>query len=42
VSDVSGALTVQASSDGFALFTDRSIVAIRVNGELRDLAQFSP
>jgi threonyl-tRNA synthetase len=38
VSDVSGALTVQASSDGFALFTDRSIVAIRVNGELRDLA----
>jgi threonyl-tRNA synthetase len=38
VSDVSGALTVQASSDGFALFTDRSIVAMRVNGELRDLA----
>jgi len=38
VSDVSGSLTVQASSDGFALYTDRSIVAIRVNGELRDLA----
>jgi threonyl-tRNA synthetase len=38
VSDVSGSLTVQASSDGFALFTDRSIVAMRVNGELRDLA----
>lgn len=38
MSDVSGALTVQASSDGFALFTDRSIVAMRVNGELRDLA----
>ncbi|MDH6239344.1 threonine--tRNA ligase [Aurantimicrobium minutum] len=36
--DVSGSLTVQASSDGFALYTDRSIVAIRVNGELRDLA----
>lgn len=38
MSDVSGALTVQAPSDGFALFTDRSIVAMRVNGELRDLA----
>jgi len=38
VSDVSGALTIQASSDGFALYTDRSIVAMRVNGELRDLA----
>ena len=25
-------------ADGFALFTDRSIVAMRVNGELRDLA----
>ncbi|AXE54578.1 Threonine--tRNA ligase [Aurantimicrobium sp. MWH-Uga1] len=38
MSDVSGSLTVQASSDGFALYTDRSIVAMRVNGELRDLA----
>ncbi|WP_437384498.1 threonine--tRNA ligase [Plantibacter flavus] len=25
-------------SDGFALFTDRSVVAMRVNGELKDLA----
>ena len=25
-------------ADGFSLFTDRSIVAMRVNGELRDLA----
>jgi len=31
-------LTIQAPSDGFALFTDRSIVAMRVNGELRDLS----
>lgn len=38
MSEVSGALTVQASSDGFALYTDRSVVAMRVNGELRDLA----
>jgi threonyl-tRNA synthetase len=38
VSDVSGSITVLASSDGFALFTDRSIVAMRVNGELKDLA----
>lgn len=29
---------VLASSDGFALFTDRSIVAMRVNGDLRDLS----
>ncbi len=29
---------VEASADGFKLFTDRSIVAMRVNGELRDLA----
>ncbi len=27
-----------SSSDGFALFPDRSVVAMRVNGELRDLA----
>lgn len=26
------------SNDGFALFTDRSVVAMRVNGELKDLA----
>ena len=25
-------------ADGFSLFSDRSIVAMRVNGELRDLA----
>src|SRR6188768_708902 len=25
-------------ADGFELFTDRSVVAMRVNGELRDLA----
>jgi threonyl-tRNA synthetase len=25
-------------SDGFELFTDRSVVAMRVNGELKDLA----
>jgi threonyl-tRNA synthetase len=28
----------EAGSDGFKLFTERSIVAMRVNGELRDLA----
>ena len=38
MSEVPAPLTVQASSDGFALFTDRSIVAMRVDGELRDLA----
>ena len=32
------AITVSEPSDGFALFTDRSIVAMRVNGELVDLA----
>lgn len=32
------ALIVSEPSDGFALFADRSIVAMRVNGELRDLA----
>jgi threonyl-tRNA synthetase len=31
-------VNVLAPSDGFALFTDRSVVAMRVNGELRDLA----
>ncbi len=31
-------ITVSAPSDGFPLFTDRSIIAMRVNGELRDLA----
>ena len=28
----------QPSQDGFALFPDRSVVAMRVNGELKDLA----
>jgi threonyl-tRNA synthetase len=32
------AIIVSEPSDGFALFTERSIVAMRVNGELRDLA----
>jgi threonyl-tRNA synthetase len=32
------AITVLVPSDGFALFTDRSIIAMRVNGELKDLA----
>jgi threonyl-tRNA synthetase len=31
-------LVASAESDGFAVFSDRSIVAMRVNGELRDLA----
>ena len=34
----SSPLVASAESDGFALFSDRSIVAMRVNGELRDLA----
>jgi threonyl-tRNA synthetase len=29
---------VESGADGFQLFTERSIVAMRVNGELRDLA----
>ncbi|MEY4366621.1 MAG: hypothetical protein RLZ28_36 [Actinomycetota bacterium] len=29
---------VESGSDGFKLFTDKSIVALRVNGDLRDLA----
>ncbi|CAB4607339.1 unannotated protein [freshwater metagenome] len=29
---------VESGADGFKLFTERSIVAMRVNGELRDLA----
>ncbi len=31
-------LVVSVESDGFALFTERNVVAMRVNGELRDLA----
>lgn len=32
------ATNLEPGSDGFALFKDRTIVAMRVNGELRDLA----
>lgn len=32
------AVAVEIGADGFKLFTDRAIVAMRVNGELRDLA----
>jgi threonyl-tRNA synthetase len=32
------ATELAAGADGFGLFTDKSIVAMRVNGELRDLA----
>lgn len=32
------AVDVEIGADGFKLFTDRAIVAMRVNGELRDLA----
>jgi threonyl-tRNA synthetase len=35
---VSEAITLTEVSDGFGIFTDKSIVAMRVNGELRDLA----
>jgi threonyl-tRNA synthetase len=38
VSPENASLVASAESDGFALFSDRSIVAMRVNGELRDLA----
>jgi threonyl-tRNA synthetase len=31
-------IVVTESGDGFGVFTDRSVVAMRVNGELRDLA----
>jgi threonyl-tRNA synthetase len=31
-------IEVESGADGFKLFTERSIVAMRVNGELRDLA----
>ena len=35
---MSEALTLTSPNTGFELFSDRSIVAMRVNGELRDLA----
>jgi threonyl-tRNA synthetase len=37
-SDFSEHVEVTASTDGFGIFTDRSVVAMRVGGELRDLA----
>lgn len=36
--DLSEHVEVTTSTDGFGLFTDRSVVAMRVGGELRDLA----
>jgi threonyl-tRNA synthetase len=38
VTEITPTITVSAPSDGFPLFTDRSIIAMRVNGELVDLA----
>ncbi|WP_396668315.1 threonine--tRNA ligase [Microbacterium sp. R86528] len=38
MTDVALPADVSYPADGFALFPDRSIVAMRVNGELRDLA----
>lgn len=38
MSESGGSLIIKASSDGFAIYTERNIVAMRVNGELRDLA----
>jgi threonyl-tRNA synthetase len=38
VTDVISPSDVSYPADGFALFPDRSIVALRVNGELKDLA----
>ncbi len=35
---MSEAITLSEVSDGFGLFADKTIVAMRVNGELRDLA----
>lgn len=35
---MSDLITLSAPSDGFGLFADKTIVAMRVNGELRDLA----
>ena len=36
--DLSDHVEVTASTDGFGIFADRSVVAMRVGGELRDLA----
>ncbi|QLD13013.1 threonine--tRNA ligase [Microbacterium oleivorans] len=38
MTDVVSPSDVSYPADGFALFPDRSVVALRVNGELRDLA----
>jgi threonyl-tRNA synthetase len=38
VTEITPTITVSEPSDGFPLFTDRSIIAMRVNGELVDLA----
>ena len=38
MTEITPAITVSEPSDGFPLFTDRSIIAMRVNGGLVDLA----
>ncbi|WP_417562583.1 threonine--tRNA ligase [Microbacterium sp.] len=38
MTDLTPASDVSYPADGFALFTDRSVVAMRVNGDLKDLA----
>jgi len=38
LTDVSPAADASYPADGFALFPDRSVIALRVNGELKDLA----
>ena len=38
MTDVTPSSDVSYPADGFALFPDRSVVALRVNGELKDLA----
>ena len=38
MTDVAPSSDVSYPTDGFALFPDRSVVALRVNGELKDLA----
>jgi len=38
LTDAASPSAVSYPADGFALFPDRSVVALRVNGELRDLA----
>ena len=38
MTDVALPSDVSYPADGFALFPDRAVIAMRVNGELRDLA----